>query len=108
MKVEPGSYTFCTARFVRSSGADVHRELELLVGGGISPADAIVIATRNAARFLAISDETGTIEVGKSADLVLLDADPLTDINNAKRIAMVVSNGSVRTPACRLNRPGGR
>ena len=79
----------------RSSGADVHRELELLVAGGISPADAIVIATRNAARFLAILDEVGTIETGKAADLVLLDADPTVDINNAKRIAMVIRNGSV-------------
>jgi imidazolonepropionase-like amidohydrolase len=79
----------------RSSGADVHRELELLVAGGIPPADAIVIATRNAARFLAILDEVGTIETGKAADLVLLDADPTVDINNAKRIAMVIRNGSV-------------
>ena len=49
----------------RSAGADVHRELELLVGGGITPADAIVIATRNSARFLGLLDEIGTIEVGQ-------------------------------------------
>ena len=57
----------------RSSGADVHRELELIVGGGVSAADAIVIGTRNAARFLGRLDELGTIEVGKLADLVLLE-----------------------------------
>ena len=79
----------------RSSGADVHRELELLVGGGISPADAIVIATRNAARFLNLQDEVGTIEAGKIADLVLLSADPTTDINHAKQIVTVVRNGVV-------------
>jgi imidazolonepropionase-like amidohydrolase len=79
----------------RSSGADVHRELELLVGGGITPADAIVIATRNSARFLGLLDEIGTIEIGKAADLVLLDADPTADINNAKRIATVVRGGAI-------------
>ena len=77
----------------RSSGADVHRELELLVSGGIKPADAIVIATRNSARFLGLQDEIGTIEPGKTADLVLLEADPTADINHAKRIALVVRNG---------------
>jgi imidazolonepropionase-like amidohydrolase len=79
----------------RSSGADVHRELELLVGGGISPADAIVIATRNSARFIGLLDEIGTIEVGKIADLVLLNADPTADINNAKLITMVIHAGAV-------------
>ena len=79
----------------RSSGADVHRELELLVGGGIPPADALVIATRNSARLLGQLDDLGTIEPGKLADLVLLDADPTVEINNAKRIAVVVKNGAV-------------
>lgn len=79
----------------RSSGADVHRELELLVGGGITPAEAIVIATRNSARFLGLLDEIGTIEPGKAADLVLLNADPAADINNAKQIASVIRSGVV-------------
>jgi imidazolonepropionase-like amidohydrolase len=79
----------------RSSGADVHRELELIVGGGVPAADAIVIATRNAARFLGKLDELGTVEVGKLADMVLLDADPTADINNAKKINTVIKNGRV-------------
>lgn len=79
----------------QSSGPAVHRELELLVGGGISPADAIVIATRNAARFLGKLDEMGTIENGKLADLVLLDADPTADIDNAKQIHMVIKDGKL-------------
>jgi imidazolonepropionase-like amidohydrolase len=79
----------------RSSGADVHRELELIVAGGISPADAIVIATRNSARFLGKLDDLGTIEAGKFADLVLLRADPTVDINNAKLIDAVVKDGKV-------------
>ena len=77
----------------QSSGAALHRELELLVEGGISPADAIVIATRNAARALGKLDELGTIEAGKLADAVLLDADPTADIQGAKRIALVIKNG---------------
>lgn len=79
----------------QSSGPAVHRELELLVGGGIPPADAIVIATRNAARFLGRLHDLGTIEVGKLADLVLLQADPTVDINNAKRIELVIKDGRI-------------
>lgn len=79
----------------QSSGPAVHREMELLAGGGISPADVIVIATRNAARFLGRQREMGTVEEGKLADLVLLDADPTADINNAKRIHLVMKDGRV-------------
>jgi len=79
----------------RSSGADVHRELELIVGGGVPAADAIVMATRNAARFLGKLEELGTVEAGKLADVVLLDADPTVDINNAKKISIVIKNGRV-------------
>ena len=78
-----------------TNGADTQRELELVVAGGVSAADAIVIATRNSARFLGKLDELGTIEVGKLADLVLLTADPTADINNAKAIDTVVKNGKV-------------
>ncbi|MDP6607292.1 MAG: amidohydrolase family protein [Dehalococcoidia bacterium] len=77
------------------SGPAVHRELELLVEGGIPPADAIVIATRNAARFLGRLDDMGTIEAGKLADLVILDADPTIDVDNLKRIASVIKGGRV-------------
>ena len=79
----------------QSSGPALHRELELLVGSGISPADTIVIATRNAARALGKLDELGTIEVGKLADVVLLTGDPTRDINNAKRVDLVIKNGQI-------------
>lgn len=79
----------------QSSGPALHRELELLVGGGISPADTIVIATRNAARALGKLEDLGTIEAGKLADLVLLKADPTRDINNAKLVDLVIKNGQV-------------
>lgn len=79
----------------QSLGAAVHRELELLVSGGISPLDAIRIGTLNSAIFLGRQRDLGSIEEGKVADLVLLDADPLADINNAKRISLVMKNGEI-------------
>jgi imidazolonepropionase-like amidohydrolase len=79
----------------QSSGPAVHRELELLVEGGITPAEAIVIATRNAARFLGRLDDMGTIEKGKLADLVLLRGDPTADIDNAKLIDTVIKDGRI-------------
>src|SRR5262249_5349801 len=79
----------------RSSGADVHRELELIAAAGIDPAQVIVIATRNSARFLGMLDDLGTVEPGKLADLVLLNADPTVDINNAKQIQTVIKDGKV-------------
>jgi imidazolonepropionase-like amidohydrolase len=79
----------------QSSGPALHRELELLAGGGIQPADVLVIATRNAARFLGKLQDLGTVEEGKLADLVLLDADPTVDINNAKRVNTVIKDGKV-------------
>jgi imidazolonepropionase-like amidohydrolase len=79
----------------QTSGAALHRELELLVAGGISAADVVVIATRNAARALGKLEALGTIEVGKLADVVLLRGDPTTDIQNAKNIDTVIKNGQV-------------
>jgi imidazolonepropionase-like amidohydrolase len=79
----------------QSSGPALHRELELLAGAGISPADVIVIATRNAARALGKLESLGTIEAGKLADVVLLRADPTRDIDNAKLVDMVIKNGQV-------------
>ncbi len=77
----------------RTIGPLTHRELELYVEAGISPLDAITIGTLNAAKYLAREDELGTIEPGKVADMVLLDADPLVDIRNTQRIARVFKGG---------------
>ena len=74
-------------------GFSLHDELEWLVKAGLSPMAALQAATRNAALFLGRSNELGTIEVGKAADLVLLDADPLADIRNTQKIAAVISRG---------------
>ena len=75
-------------------GFALHDELELLVTAlGMSPVEALRAATLEPARFLAATDSMGTIAAGKVADLVLLDADPLADIRNARRVRAVVANG---------------
>jgi imidazolonepropionase-like amidohydrolase len=79
----------------QSLGPALHRELELLVEGGIPPLDAIGIATRNGALFLGKERDLGTLEEGKLADIVLLDANPAEDIDNLKRIHAVVKGGIV-------------
>jgi imidazolonepropionase-like amidohydrolase len=79
----------------QSSGPAVHREMELLVAAGIPTSDVLKIATLNAARFLGMEDELGSISEGKLADMVLLDADPIANINNAKKINTVIKNGII-------------
>jgi imidazolonepropionase-like amidohydrolase len=76
-------------------GSGLHDELELLVEAGLSPLAALQTATRNPARFLGKEKERGTVEVGKDADLVLLEADPLQHIGNTRRIATVILGGWV-------------
>jgi imidazolonepropionase-like amidohydrolase len=71
----------------------LHRELENLVAAGLTPAEALAAATRNPAEFLHALSEWGTIERGKRADLVLLSANPLTDIRNTTRIEAVSVGG---------------
>jgi imidazolonepropionase-like amidohydrolase len=74
-------------------GFSLHDELGLLVDAGLTPLQSLQAATVNAAAYLNQSAVTGTIEPGKSADLVLLDANPLENIANTKRIASVMLNG---------------
>jgi Tol biopolymer transport system component/imidazolonepropionase-like amidohydrolase len=71
----------------------VHMELEQLVAAGLTPAQAIQAGTGGAARILGADKDLGTIQVGKWADLVILDADPLADIRNSRRIWQIVHNG---------------
>jgi hypothetical protein len=79
----------------RTFGPAALKELELIVSAGITPLETITIATLNAARFLGHEDELGSIEIGKQADLVLLNADPSADIRNIKQVAMVIKAGAV-------------
>ncbi|MGH7553024.1 MAG: amidohydrolase family protein [Longimicrobiales bacterium] len=74
-------------------GESFHRELELLVDAGISPIDVLTIATRNGAKTVGMLDETGTVEIGKRADLVLLRENPLRSIGATRSIAWVMKDG---------------
>jgi hypothetical protein len=76
-------------------GFGLHEELMLLVRGGLPPLEALRSATIEPARFLGMADSLGTIAPGKLADLVLLEANPLVDVRNTRRIALVVANGRV-------------
>ena len=69
-----------------------HIEMEDMVASGMSPADVLVAATSHAASFAGF-DDVGTVEVGKSADFVVLEANPLDDITNTRRIAEVYLRG---------------
>src|SRR5262249_3513429 len=73
-------------------GFSLHDELTLFVKAGFTPLEALQTATTNPAQYLGLAD-TGTIAKGKRADLVLLDANPLDDINNTRKIRAVVLAG---------------
>ena len=81
----PGVYVF--------PGFSLHQELQRFVAAGFTPLEALQTATLNPAKFMGMSDRLGTIEKGKLADMVLLDANPLEDIRNSQKIAGVVANG---------------
>jgi imidazolonepropionase-like amidohydrolase len=78
-------------------GFCLHDELEWFTRAGFSPLEALQTATIDPARFLGREDSQGTVEVGKRADLVLLDADPSVDIRNITRISGVILRGRLMT-----------
>ncbi len=80
-----------TRLFFRDS---LHRELAELVQAGFTPLEAIQAATRGAAQFLGREKDCGTVETGKTADLVLLGENPLENIANTRRILAVIRNGN--------------
>jgi len=79
-------------------GFGLHRELELLVASGLSPLQALRAATLTAAEALGKEDRLGTIEPGKFADMVVLNADPLQEIQNLRKIYLVVQGGKTYAP----------
>jgi len=83
-----------TPEWFHAYGFGLHRELQELVRAGLTPRQALETATLNAADFLGGPRDWGTIEPGKRADLVLLDADPLADIRHTTRIAGVALGGT--------------
>ena len=82
---------------VGTPGAVLHDELQIFVAAGLSPFQALQAATVNPANFMKREEDLGTIEAGKLADLVLLDANPLQDIANTRRINAVLVNGRLLT-----------
>lgn len=84
--------------FLLSLPGDLHRELELLVNCGLTPAEALAAATRRPAAWLGV-DSVGTVARGAVADLVLLRADPLADIRHTRDIELVIQAGHKWNPA---------
>lgn len=80
-------------------GLTTLREIELLGGAGLSPAEAIDAATRTPARMLGLSGEIGTVEPGKRADLMIVRGDPLKDLRALRNVVWTVKNGVPHTPA---------
>jgi hypothetical protein len=76
-------------------GLSLHQELELLVAAGISPLKALQAATITPAELMRMSERLGTVEVGKTGDLVILDANPLENIRNTRKIWRIVSRGKI-------------
>ena len=76
-------------------GKAVHMELELLVKSGLTPFEAIITGTRNAAEVIGRADDLGTIEPGKLADLVVVAADPLTDVSASRDVQLVIKDGII-------------
>jgi imidazolonepropionase-like amidohydrolase len=79
-------------------GSSLHWELEYFVQAGVPPLDVLHIATQQAAEAVGADDDLGTLEVGKLADIVLLDANPLDDIKNTQTIWRVIKGGWVFDP----------
>jgi imidazolonepropionase-like amidohydrolase len=93
MKILPGSDAAVVPVF---PGFGLHDELELLVSKvGMTPMEVLLRAQQQPAEFFGIEDDLGTVEVGKLADLVLLDSNPLEDIRNTRRVRAVVANGTL-------------
>jgi imidazolonepropionase-like amidohydrolase len=74
-------------------GYGLIRELELYVQAGMTPLEAIQSATIVSARAMKLDRDSGTIEAGKRADLILVDGDPLTNISDLRKVSQVVANG---------------
>ena len=80
-------------------GFTLQRELELYVQAGLTPSQALQVATWNGAKYARVLDDRGSIEVGKRADLVLFDGDPTTYISDIRKVALVLKDGNAYYPS---------
>jgi imidazolonepropionase-like amidohydrolase len=78
-------------------GPSVYAEMEAMQAAGMSAMDVLVASTRGGARALGRDADLGTLEKGKAADLIVLDADPSADVKNLRRLRFVVRGGVLRT-----------
>jgi imidazolonepropionase-like amidohydrolase len=88
-------------------GPSFHREFELMRDAGLTPKQVLRAATIGAARVMGREAALGTLEAGKVADLLVLDADPLADVANLRRIARVVKGGVALDPKALLAEANG-
>ena len=88
----------------RIAGFGEHRELQLLVRAGLTPAEALTCATEHSAEAIGQQKDRGTLQAGKRADFIVLAANPLDDVRNTTRLAMVWHGGRPATPL--TQRPG--
>lgn len=91
----------------RSVGPFPHQELKLIVQAGLTPLEAIRTGTLNAAAYIGVAEEIGSIEIGKKADMLLLTADPSQDIANTQKIDSVYKGG-IKIDRSKLNVPANR
>ena len=80
-------------------GFTLQHELALYVRAGLTPAQALQVATWNGAKYSGVLDRLGSVEPGKQADLLLVDGDPTADIADIRRIALVVKGDVAYYPA---------
>jgi imidazolonepropionase-like amidohydrolase len=80
-------------------GFTLQRELELYVEAGLTPSQALQIATWNGARYSNLLHERGVISPGRRADLILVDGDPTRDISDLRKVALVVKGAQAYYPA---------
>ena len=79
-------------------GYSVFRELELYVESGLTPMQAIQTATIIPARVMKMDSMTGSVEVGKRADIIIVDGDPLQNIRNIRKVKTVIKDGNIYDP----------
>ena len=80
-------------------GFTLQRELELYVQAGLTPAQALQVATWNGAKYARVLDDRGSVAVGKRADLILVDGDPTTNISDIRKVALVLKDGNAYYPS---------